>query len=276
MIAFASSLDQAGVFTRSVTDAALMLEAICGYDAKDSTSTNKEVPEFAKAVGGDIKGMKVGIPKEYTQDGMPPEIEKLWQQGIEWMKGQGAEIVDISLPHTKYALPTYYIIAPAEASANLSRYDGVRYGLRVFEKGMSLDDMYEATRSEGFGDEVKRRLMIGTYVLSAGYYDAYYRQAQQVRTKLISEFADVFSKYDAVMSPTAPSTAFKIGKNTKDPLEMYLTDVMTVAANLTGIPAISLPSGFDAELPIGLQLMAKQHADIDLLCLANTVEGMLV
>jgi len=257
MIAFASSLDQAGVFTRSVKDAAIMLESICGHDEKDSTSAPMETPDFSKAVGGNIKGLKIGIPKEYHQDGMSSEIEKLWEDGKNMLKDAGAKIVDISLPHTKYALPTYYIIAPAEASANLSRYDGVRYGLRVFEKGMSLDDMYEATRSAGFGDEVKRRIMIGTYVLSAGYYDAYYKKAQKIRTLITQDFENAYKECDVILTPTTPTAAFAAGEK-MDPVSMYLNDVFTVPASLAGLPGISVPTGLNSEgLPLGLQLIGK-------------------
>lgn len=258
MIAFASSLDQAGVFTRSVKDAALMLEAISGHDAKDSTSAPVEIPQFSKIFTDlNIKGLKIGIPKEYRQDGMPSEIDTLWKQGAEWLKDAGAKIVDISLPHTKYALPTYYIIAPAEAASNLARYDGVRYGLRVEEKGGSLDDMYELTRAAGFGTEVKRRIMIGTYVLSAGYYDAYYKKAQRVRTLVSQDFADVFEKVDVILTPTTPTPAFAIGEK-MDPVTMYLNDVFTVPASLAGLPGISVPAGFSAQgTPLGLQIIGR-------------------
>ena len=238
MVAFASSLDQAGTITRDVRDGAIMLESISGFDAKDSTSVDIAVPNFEAALTGDIRGMKIGIPKEYRLDGMPAEIEALWQQGIEWMKAAGAEIVDISLPHTKYALPTYYIVAPAEASSNLARYDGVRYGLRNTPDGGGLVDMYEATRAEGFGDEVKRRIMIGTYVLSAGYYDAYYLKAQKVRQLIANDFKQAFTEVDAILTPTAPSAAFAFGEKSDDPLAMYLNDVFTV-------PCIACwPTGF--------------------------------
>ncbi|NDB70337.1 MAG: Asp-tRNA(Asn)/Glu-tRNA(Gln) amidotransferase subunit GatA, partial [Methylocystaceae bacterium] len=258
MIAFASSLDQAGVFTRSVKDAAIMLEAISGHDAKDSTSAPVEVPQFSKIFADlNVKGLKIGIPKEYRQDGMPQEIDTLWKQGAEWLKDAGAKIVDITLPHTKYALPTYYIIAPAEASANLARYDGVRYGLRVEEKGGSLDDMYELTRAAGFGAEVKRRIMIGTYVLSAGYYDAYYKKAQRVRTLVSRDFANAFEKVDVILTPTTPTPAFAIGEK-MDPVTMYLNDVFTVPASLAGLPGISVPAGFSAQgTPLGLQIIGK-------------------
>lgn len=273
MIAFASSLDQAGVFTRTVKDAALMLQAICGHDKKDSTSANVNTPEFAKAITGNIKGLKVGIPKEYRQDGMQPEIEALWQQGAKWLEENGAEIIDVSLPHTKYALPTYYIIAPAEASANLARYDGVRYGLRVAPKGGSLDEMYEATRSEGFGDEVKRRIMIGTYVLSSGYYDAYYKKAQKVRTLVANDFKEAFKKVDVLLTPTTPSAAFGVGEKL-DPITMYLNDVFTVPASLAGLPGMSVPAGFSKDgLPLGLQLLGKAFDEETLFRVAGVLEN---
>lgn len=258
MVAFASSLDQAGTITRDVRDGAIMLESIAGFDAKDSTSVDIPVPNFEAALTGDIRGMKIGVPKEYRLDGMPEEIEALWQQGIEWMKAAGAEIVDISLPHTKYALPTYYIVAPAEASSNLARYDGVRYGLRNAPESGGLVDMYEATRAEGFGEEVKRRIMIGTYVLSAGYYDAYYLKAQKVRQLISNDFKQAFEKVDAILTPTAPSAAFAFGEKSDDPLAMYLNDVFTVPASLAGLPGSSIPAGLDAGgLPLGLQVLGK-------------------
>ena len=256
IIAFASSLDQAGVFAETVKDAAILLEASSGYDPKDSTSANIAVPDFAAAMTGDIRGMKIGIPKEYRVDNMPEEIEKLWQQGIDWLKSAGAEVVDVSLPHTKYALPAYYIIAPAEASSNLARYDGVRYGLRAEEE--ALLDMYEATRAAGFGDEVKRRIMIGTYVLSAGYYDAYYIKAQQIRRLIRQDFINAFEKCDALLTPATPSAAFAIGENEDDPIKMYLNDVFTVSLNLAGLPGMSVPAGLDENgLPLGLQIIGK-------------------
>lgn len=255
-VAFASSLDQAGTFARTVEDNALMLRAMSGHDPKDSTSAQHAVPDFAAAMTGDIKGLKVGIPKEYRVDGMPAEIEALWQKGIEWLKGEGAEIVDVSLPHTKYALPTYYIIAPAEASSNLARYDGVKYGYRADES--QLSDMYKKTRAEGFGDEVKRRIMIGAYVLSAGYYDAYYIKAQQVRRQILNDFLEAYKQCDVLLTPTAPSSAFVIGENEDDPIKMYLNDVFTVPASLAGLPGMSVPAGLDAAgLPLGLQLISK-------------------
>lgn len=257
MIAFASSLDQAGVFTRSVRDAAIMLESICGYDTKDSTSANIQVPRFEHALTGNIRGKKIGIPKEYYVDGMSEDIAKLWEQGKQWLKGAGAEIVDISLPHTKYALATYYIIAPAEASSNLARYDGVRYGLRVVEEGDTLDQMYEKTRAAGFGAEVKRRIMIGTYVLSAGYYDAYYKKAQRVRTLIAQDFKQAFEKVDAILTPATPTPAFEIGAKL-DPVTMYLNDVFTIPASMAGLPGMCVPVGLSSNgLPLGLQLIGK-------------------
>ena len=271
VVAFASSLDQAGPFGRSVADSALLLQAMAGHDAKDSTSAELAVPDFASAVNGDIKGLRIGIPAEYRVDDMPGEIEDLWQRGIGWLKDAGAEIVDINLPHTKYALPTYYIIAPAEASSNLARYDGVRYGLRV--EADSLIDMYEATRGEGFGAEVKRRVMIGTYVLSAGYYDAYYIKAQKVRGLIRRDFDQAFDKVDAILTPTAPSDAFPIGEREDDPVKMYLNDVFTVPANLAGLPGISVPGGLSAAgLPLGLQVLARPFDEMTMLRVASAVE----
>ncbi|MEM7650783.1 MAG: Asp-tRNA(Asn)/Glu-tRNA(Gln) amidotransferase subunit GatA [Pseudomonadota bacterium] len=257
VVAFSSSLDTPGPLARTVKDNALLLQSMAGHDPKDSTSAPKDVPDFAAAMTGDVKGMKIGIPKEFRLDGMPEEIEKLWEQGIEWLKAAGAEMVDISLPHTKYALPTYYIIAPAEASSNLARYDGVRYGHRS-ENGENLNEMYAKTRAEGFGDEVKRRIMIGAYVLSAGYYDAYYIKAQKVRRLILEDFEKAYEKCDAILTPTAPSSSFAIGENEDDPIKMYLNDVFTVTANLAGIPAISVPAGLDVHgLPLGLQIIGK-------------------
>lgn len=272
MIAFASSLDQAGVFTRTVQDAAIMLEAICGYDTKDSTSANVATPHFESAITGNIKGLRIGIPKEYHAEGTSRDIEKLWEQGKEWLQSQGAEIVDISLPHTHYALPTYYIIAPAEASANLARYDGVRYGLRVCEEGDSLDNMYAKTRAAGFGNEVKRRIMIGTYVLSSGYYDAYYTKAQKVRTLIIQDFNQAFEKVDAILTPTTPTPAFGVN-DTLDPVSMYLNDVFTVPASLAGLPGISIPTGLSENgLPLGLQLISKAFDEETLFRVAGALE----
>jgi len=258
IVAFASSLDQAGPITRSVQDAAIMLEAMAGFDPKDSTSVDMPVPNWAGALSSDVRGLKVGIPKEYDLDGLSPEIEALWSQGRAWLKDAGATLVDVSLPHTSYALPTYYILAPAEASSNLARYDGVKYGLRVAQDGGSLIDMYEATRAAGFGAEVKRRIMIGTYVLSAGYYDAYYLKAQKVRTLIAKDFANAFKDCDVILTPTAPSAAFGIGEKTDDPISMYLNDVFTVPASLAGLPGISVPAGLSAAgLPLGLQVLGK-------------------
>jgi aspartyl-tRNA(Asn)/glutamyl-tRNA(Gln) amidotransferase subunit A len=257
IVAFASSLDQAGPMTRTVRDAALMLRGMAGHDPKDSTSVDRGVPDYAAALTGDVKGLRIGVPKEYRVDGMPAEIDAVWQQGIDWLKQAGAEVREVSLPHTKYALPTYYIIAPAEASSNLARYDGVRYGLREEGDG-SLVEMYEATRAAGFGDEVKRRLLIGTYVLSAGYYDAYYNKARQVRSLIARDFTEAFTHVDLLLTPTAPSAAFAMGEKMDDPVAMYLNDVFTVPASLAGLPGISLPAGLNGEgLPLGLQLIGR-------------------
>ncbi len=273
IVAFASSLDQAGVFARSVQDAAIVQQAICGHDYKDSTSAMREVEDFEQAITGDIKGKKIGIPKEYRIEGMPAEIAQLWEQGSKWLRDAGAEIVDISLPHTKYALPTYYIIAPAEASSNLARYDGVRFGLRVMDTGDSLDDMYEKTRAAGFGDEVKRRIMIGTYVLSAGYYDAYYKKAQKVRSLIARDFANAYEQVDAILTPTAPSAAFAIGEKQDDPIAMYLNDIFTVPASMAGLPAISVPAGLsDEKLPLGLQILARPFDETTMFNVASVLE----
>ncbi len=270
-IAFASSLDQAGTFARTVEDNALLLRSMAGHDPKDSTSANKDVPDFAAALTGDIRGLRVGIPKEYRVDGMPAEIEKLWEQGVEWLKAAGAEIVEVSLPHTQYALPTYYIIAPAEASSNLARYDGVRYGYRADET--NLDDMYKKTRAEGFGDEVKRRIMIGTYVLSAGYYDAYYIKAQKVRRLIAEDFAKAYERCDVLLTPTAPSAAFAIGENEDDPIKMYLNDVFTVPASLAGLPGMSVPAGLDAQgLPLGLQILGRPWDEATVFKVGGVIE----
>ncbi|MFC3213996.1 Asp-tRNA(Asn)/Glu-tRNA(Gln) amidotransferase subunit GatA [Novosphingobium panipatense] len=258
VVAFASSLDQPGSMGRDVTDCAIMLEAMAGFDPKDSTSLDLPVPAWTASLSADMKGKKVGIPREYRADGMPAEIEAVWEQGIAWLKDAGAEVVEVSLPHTKYALPTYYIIAPAEASSNLARYDGVRYGLRDLPDGAGLQDMYAATRAAGFGPEVKRRILIGTYVLSAGFYDAYYTQAQKVRTLISQDFARAFEQVDVLLTPTAPSAAFALGENVDDPLAMYLNDVFTVPASLAGLPAMSVPAGLDAQgLPLGLQIIGR-------------------
>ena len=272
IVAFASSLDQAGPMTKTVSDCALMLEAMCGFDPKDSTSIDKKKENYSKNLNKNIKGLKIGIPKEYRVDGMPNEIETLWEEGKKILKNEGAEIIDISLPHTEYALPTYYIVAPAEASSNLARYDGVRYGFRS-SKGNNLVEMYENTRSEGFGDEVKRRILIGTYVLSSGYYDAYYLKAQKVRQLIKKDFDDSFKKVDAILTPSAPSSAFKIGEKKDDPISMYLNDVFTVPVNLAGLPAMSIPAGLDKnKLPLGLQLIGKPLAEQTLLNIAFSME----
>ncbi|MCI5095464.1 MAG: Asp-tRNA(Asn)/Glu-tRNA(Gln) amidotransferase subunit GatA [Rhodobacteraceae bacterium] len=276
IVAFASSLDQAGPMTKNVRDAAIMLEAMCGHDAKDSTSADLAVPNFEAMLTGDIKGKKIGIPKEYRMDGMPGEIEKLWADGAAMLKDAGAEIVDISLPHTKYALPAYYVIAPAEASSNLARYDGVRYGHRAtLEAGDGITEMYEKTRAEGFGHEVQRRVMVGTYVLSAGFYDAYYNRARRVRTLIKKDFEDVFAAgVDAILTPATPSAAFGLGEMTEaDPVQMYLNDVFTVTVNLAGLPGVSVPAGLDAQgLPLGLQLIGKPWEEGDLLNTAYALE----
>jgi aspartyl-tRNA(Asn)/glutamyl-tRNA(Gln) amidotransferase subunit A len=257
-IAFASSLDQAGPMARDVRDCAILLEAMAGFDAKDGTSLQLDVPKWEAGLSASLAGLRVGIPKEYRVDGMPEEIEALWQKGIEWMKDAGATIVEVSLPHTKYALPAYYIIAPAEASSNLARYDGVRYGIRDLPAGAGLQDMYAATRADGFGPEVKRRIMIGTYVLSAGYYDAYYTQAQKIRTLIARDFEKAWETCDVLLTPTAPSAAFALGEKSADPIAMYLNDVFTVPSSLAGLPAMSVPGGLDKQgLPLGLQIIGK-------------------
>jgi aspartyl-tRNA(Asn)/glutamyl-tRNA(Gln) amidotransferase subunit A len=272
-VAFASSLDQAGPIARTVRDTAILMKSMSGYDPKDTTSVDVPVPDYERALGKSIKGMKIGIPKEYRIDGMPAEIEKLWAQGAEWLKAAGAEMVDVSLPHTKYALPAYYIVAPAEASSNLARYDGVRYGLRV--PGHDIKEMYENTRAAGFGKEVRRRIMIGTYVLSAGYYDAYYLRAQKVRTLIKRDFEDVFAKgVSAILTPATPSAAFGIGeKGGADPVEMYLNDVFTVTVNMAGLPGIAVPAGSDGQgLPLGLQLIGKAFDEESLFTLGGVIE----
>ena len=257
VVAFASSLDQAGPMARTVEDCAIMLTSMCGYDAKDSTSLNVAVPDFAAGLTGSLRGKRIGVPREYRLDGMDKAIAKLWDQGLEWLKAAGATVVDVSLPHTRYALPVYYIIAPAEASSNLARYDGVRYGLRVTPPGGNLADMYSATRAAGFGKEVQRRIMIGTYVLSAGFYDAYYTQAQKVRTLIAQDFEKAWELCDLLLTPTAPSAAFAFGDKA-DPLAMYLNDVFTVPASLAGLPAMSVPAGLSADgLPLGLQIIGR-------------------
>ena len=275
IVAFASSLDQAGPMTKNVSDCALMLEAMVGFDPKDSTSINKKKENYSKNLSKDIKGLKIGIPKEYRVDGMPSQIEELWDKGKKILKEEGAEIIDISLPHTEYALPTYYIVAPAEASSNLARYDGVKYGFRS-SKGANLIEMYENTRSEGFGDEVKRRILIGTYVLSSGYYDAYYLKAQKVRQLIKRDFDQSFKNVDAILTPSTPSSAFQIGEKKDDPISMYLNDVFTVPVNLAGVPAISIPAGLDKnKLPLGLQLIGKPLAEQTLLNIAYSMEDKI-
>ncbi|MDB9979456.1 Asp-tRNA(Asn)/Glu-tRNA(Gln) amidotransferase subunit GatA [Candidatus Pelagibacter sp.] len=271
IVAFASSLDQAGPMSKDVKDCALLQEIISTYDEKDSTSIDFKRNEYSKELTNNIKGKKIGIPKEYRVDGMPKEIEDLWTKGIEYAKDCGAEIVEISLPHTNYALPTYYIVAPAEASSNLARYDGVKYGFR--SKGENLIDMYEKTRSEGFGSEVQRRIMIGTYVLSSGYYDAYYLKAQKVRKLIKNDFDEAYKKVDAILTPSTPSAAFKIGEKTNDPVSMYLNDIFTVPVNLAGLPAISIPAGVDLKgYPLGLQIIGKAFDEQNILNIAYAME----
>ena len=276
VVAFASSLDQAGPMTKDVRDAAIMLEAMCGFDAKDSTSANLAVPNFEAALTGDIRGKKIGIPKEYRMEGMPAEIEQLWADGQAMLKDAGAEIIDISLPHTKYALPAYYVIAPAEASSNLARYDGVRFGHRAtLDAGDGITEMYEKTRAEGFGAEVQRRVMVGTYVLSAGFYDAYFNRARKVRTLIKQDFENVFNAgVDAILTPATPSAAFGLGEaKSADPVQMYLNDVFTVTVNLAGLPGIAVPAGTDASgLPLGLQLIGRPWEEGDLLNSAYALE----
>ena len=277
IVAFASSLDQAGPMCKSVRDTAIMLEAMCGFDQKDSTSSESPVPNFEAMLTGNIKNKKIGIPREYRLDGMSPQIESLWKDGADMLRSAGAEMVDISLPHTKYALPAYYVIAPAEASSNLARYDGVRFGRRAkLNAGESITEMYERSRSEGFGNEVQRRVMIGTYVLSAGFYDAYYNRARKVRSLIKKDFEDVFAAgIDAILTPTTPSAAFELGKlETADPVEMYLNDVFTVTVNLAGLPGISVPAGLNSEgLPLGLQLIGRPWEEGDLMNIAHTLES---
>ncbi|WP_050927590.1 Asp-tRNA(Asn)/Glu-tRNA(Gln) amidotransferase subunit GatA [Aestuariivita boseongensis] len=276
IVAFASSLDQAGPMTKSVRDAAIMLEAMCSHDPKDSTSADLPVPDFEAALTGDIKGKTIGIPREYRMDGMPDEIEALWAEGRKMMEDAGAKIVDISLPHTKYALPAYYVIAPAEASSNLARYDGVRYGHRAkLSQGDGITEMYEKTRAEGFGAEVQRRVMVGTYVLSAGFYDAYYNRARKVRALIKKDFDDVFAQgVDAILTPATPSASFGLGEMTDaDPVQMYLNDVFTVTVNLAGLPGVSVPAGVDKQgLPLGLQLIGRPWEEGDLLNSAFALE----
>ncbi|QDH14497.1 Asp-tRNA(Asn)/Glu-tRNA(Gln) amidotransferase subunit GatA [Formicincola oecophyllae] len=270
-IAFASSLDQAGPMARTLQDCAILLESMAGFDPKDATSVNQPVPRYEAALGRSIKGMKIGIPREYRVPGMPADIDKLWQEAASWLKAAGAEVVDISLPHTKHALPTYYIAALAEASSNLARYDGVRYGMRA--ERPSLDEMYEATRAEGFGEEVKRRILLGTHVLSSGYYDAYYLRAQKVRTLIQRDFLRAFEEVDVILTPTAPSGAFAWDEKPTDPVQMYLNDVFTVPASLAGVPALSLPGGLDSQgVPLGLQLIGRFFGEEDIIAAGHVVE----
>jgi len=271
IVAFASSLDQAGPMTKNVEDCALLLEAMSGYDSKDSTSIDIKVDNYSSKLTEKVKGLKIGIPKEYRVENMPKEIEDIWKKGIDYLKDAGAIIKNISLPHTMYALPTYYIVAPAEASSNLARYDGVKYGHRA--QGKNLIEMYENTRSEGFGDEVKRRILIGTYVLSSGYYDAYYLKAQKVRRLIKNDFDKAFGDVDAILTPSTPSSAFKIGDKSNDPVSMYLNDIFTVPVNLSGLPAISVPAGYDKNnLPLGLQLIGKAFDEQTILNLSLAIE----
>ncbi len=271
VVAFASSLDQAGPIAKTVEDAAILLTSMAGHDPKDSTSLKVGVPDFASFVGQSVKGLRIGVPKEYRLDGLNPEIAALWDQGVAWLKDAGCEIVEVSLPHTKYALPAYYIVAPAEASSNLARYDGMRYGLRA--EGGNLTEVYENTRAAGFGAEVQRRILIGAYVLSAGYYDAYYLKALKVRRRIADDFDQAFGKVDAILTPTAPSAAFPLGQKSDDPVAMYLNDVFTVTTNLAGLPGLSLPGGLSSEgLPLGLQLIGRALDEGTLFSLAGAVE----
>jgi len=271
IVAFASSLDQAGPIARTVEDAAILLKSMAGHDPKDSTSLDVETPDFPSFAGKSIKGLKIGVPKEYRVDGMPAEIEALWADGVRWLKEAGCEIKDVSLPHTRFALPAYYIIAPAEASSNLARYDGMRFGLRA--DGEALKDVYESTRAEGFGAEVQRRILIGTYVLSHGYYDAYYLKAQRVRQRIADDFTTAFAEVDALLTPTAPSAAFGLGDRTSDPVAMYLNDIFTVTVNLAGLPGMSVPAGLDAHgLPLGLQLIGRPLDEGTLFSLGYALE----
>jgi aspartyl-tRNA(Asn)/glutamyl-tRNA(Gln) amidotransferase subunit A len=272
VVAFASSLDHPGPFARTVRDTAILLGSMAGHDPKDSTSAFLPVPDFEAACARGVKGLRIGVPREYRADGMPAEIEALWQQGLDWLRAAGAEVVDVSLPHTRYGLGTYYIVAPAEASSNLARYDGVRFGLR--HDGEDLRDLYERTRAEGFGAEVRRRVLIGTYVLSAGYYDAYYLRAQKIRALILQDFTEAFARVDALLTPTAPSAAFAQGENMDDPIKMYLNDVFTVPANLAGVPAVSVPAGLDANgLPLGLQVIGRPFDEETLFAVAGAIEG---
>ena len=271
IVAFASSLDQAGPMARTVEDAALLLGAMAGFDPKDSTSADRPVPDFAAACARGVQGLRIGVPKEYRAEGMNPEIAALWDQGLAWLREQGAETVEVSLPHTRYGLPTYYIVAPAEASSNLARYDGIRYGART--EGQDLTELYERTRAEGFGPEVRRRIMIGTYVLSAGYYDAYYLKAQKIRALIQRDFTEAFARVDALLTPTAPSAAFAQGEKMDDPVAMYLNDLFTVPANLAGIPGLSVPAGLDRQgLPLGLQVLGKPFDEETVFAVGAAIE----
>jgi aspartyl-tRNA(Asn)/glutamyl-tRNA(Gln) amidotransferase subunit A len=272
IVAFASSLDQAGAFGRSVADCAMLLGSMAGFDPKDSTSVDRPVPDYVAATRRGVRGLRIGVPREYRMDGMNADVEALWQSGLRWLRDAGAEIVDVSLPHTKYGLATYYIVAPAEASSNLARYDGVRFGVR--EDGVDLIDLYERTRAAGFGDEVKRRIMIGTYVLSAGYYDAYYLRAQKVRALILKDFTDAFAQVDALLTPTAPTAAFAQGEKMDDPIAMYLNDVFTVPASMAGVPGMSVPAGLDAQgLPLGLQVIGRPFDEETVFAVSQVIEN---
>ena len=272
VVAFASSLDQAGAFARSVEDCALLLGSMAGFDPRDSTSVDRPVPDYAAACRRGVRGLRIGVPAEYRADGMPADVERLWTAGLAWLRDAGAEIVDVSLPHTKYGLATYYIVAPAEASSNLARYDGVRFGLR--EDGHDLTELYERTRAAGFGEEVKRRILIGTYVLSAGYYDAYYLRAQKVRALILRDFTDAFAKVDALLTPTAPSAAFAQGEKMNDPVAMYLNDVFTVPASMAGVPGMSVPAGLDGQgLPLGLQVIGRPFDEETVFAVSQVIEN---
>jgi aspartyl-tRNA(Asn)/glutamyl-tRNA(Gln) amidotransferase subunit A len=274
IVAFASSLDQAGPMTRTVRDAAILLKHMASVDPKDSTSVDVPVPDYEAALEGGIKGLRVGIPREYRIDGAPPEIDALWHKGAEWLKAQGAEIVEVSLPHTKYALPAYYIVAPAEASSNLARYDGVRFGHRTSGEIHDITDLYEKSRAEGFGAEVRRRILIGTYVLSAGYYDAYYARAQKIRTLITRDFTQAYEKCDVLLTPATPGPAFAIGEKTSDPVSMYLNDVFTVTVNLAGLPGLAVPAGLTADgLPLGLQIIGKAFDEATVLKVGRAIES---
>jgi aspartyl-tRNA(Asn)/glutamyl-tRNA(Gln) amidotransferase subunit A len=272
VVAFASSLDHPGPFARTVRDCAILLRSMAGHDPKDSTSVDVPVPDYEAACARGVKGLRIGVPREYRAEGMPGEIEAIWHQGVEWLRESGAEVVDVSLPHTRYGLATYYIVAPAEASSNLARYDGVRFGLRVAD-GEDMRDLYERTRAAGFGAEVRRRILIGTYVLSAGYYDAYYLRAQKIRALILKDFTDAFGHVDALLTPTAPSAAFAQGENMDDPIKMYLNDVFTVPADLAGVPGLSVPAGLDANgLPLGLQVLGKPFDEETVFAVAAALE----